>query len=138
MPIGRDIDVPSIVTVTEDMTTGGQIWTRTYTRRHGFPQVIHSSKRFAGPTGLEEYVGFGVCMALNVLVEDRSLRFRSAGYFLQAGSLRVRLPDWATPGTLTVGHRELGDGEFLFTLAIHHPRFGRLIDQAAVFREVMP
>jgi hypothetical protein len=138
LPAGRDIDVPFIVTVTEEVATGGQIWTRICTRRHRFPQVIHSSKRFSGPTGLEEYVGFGVSMALVILVEDGSLRFRSAGYFLQLGRLRIRLPDWATPGTLTVGHTDLGDGEFLFTLDIVHPRFGRLIEQAAVFREVTP
>jgi len=47
LPLSRDANVPSVVTVTEDMATGGQIWTRLYTRRRGFPQIIHSSKRFA-------------------------------------------------------------------------------------------
>ena len=59
------------------------IWTRLYARRRGFPQVMHSSKRFAGPTGLEEYVGYGVGMALTVHVEDGALVFRAAHYFLQ-------------------------------------------------------
>jgi hypothetical protein len=138
LPISTDTCVPSIVTVTEDAATGGQIWTRIYARRTGFPQVIHSSKRFAGPTGLEEYLGFGVGMALRIAVDGGALLFRSAGYFVQAGRLKVRLPAFLTPGALTVTHTDLGSGEFQFTLEIAHPRFGTLVRQAAVFREATP
>jgi hypothetical protein len=126
---------PMIVTVTEDAASGGQIWTRICARRDGFPQVIHSAKRFAGPTGLEEYVGFGVSMALRIAVEHEALVFHSVGYSLQLGPFRLPLPDWLTPGDLTVTHSDLGCGDFRFTLEIIHPRFGRLIRQSAVFRE---
>jgi hypothetical protein len=138
LPTGAETRVPMIVTVTEDAATGGQIWTRICTRRNGFPQVIHSSKRFSGPTGIEEYVGFGICMALRIVVEDQALLFRSAGYFLQVGRLRLPLPAFLTPGVLTVTHSDLGGGKFQFTLEIVHPRFGLLIRQSAVFREAMP
>ena len=83
LPLTRNVHVPSVVTVTEDTATGGQIWTRLYGRRDGFPQVIHSSKRFAGPTGLEEYVGRGVGMALTVYAREGALIFRSKDYFVQ-------------------------------------------------------
>jgi hypothetical protein len=138
LPLSRDAHVPSVVTVTEDIATKGQHWTRLYARRHGFPQVVHSSKRFAGPTGLEEYVGYGVGMALTIHVEDSALIFRAAHYFVQIGGFRLRLPKWLTPGALAVTHAELGDGRFLFRLDITHPRLGRLICQTAAFREAHP
>ena len=157
LPLVRDAHAPSVVTVTEDVATRGQHWTRLYARRRGFPQVVHSSKRFAGPTGLEEYVGCGVGMALTIHVEahvpekwepvfreghaqkqEYALVFRAAHYFLQIGRFRLRLPAWATPGALAVTHAELGDGRFLFKLDITHPRLGRLICQTAAFREAHP
>jgi hypothetical protein len=130
------LHVPTVVTVTGGM--GGQIWTRLYSRRNGFPQVIHSSKRFAGPTGLEEYVGSGVGMALTVYARDGALIFRSQNYFLQLFGRRFVLPDWLTPGTLYVTHADLPDGKFSFTLQIFHPRLGLVIRQMAIFREVGP
>jgi hypothetical protein len=138
LPVSRDAHAPSVVTVTEDVAAQGQHWTRLYARRCGFPHIVHSSKRFAGPTGLEEYVGSGVGMALTIHVERSALIFRAAHYFLQFGRLRIRLPAWATPGALSVTHAELGDGRFLFKLDIVHPRLGRLICQTAAFKEARP
>jgi hypothetical protein len=138
LPTAAETQVPMIVTVTEDVATDGQIWTRICARRNGFPQVIHSSKRFSGATGLEEYVGFGVSMALRIAVEGEALLFRSAGYSVQLGVWRLKLPAFLTPGALTVAHTDLGGGEFRFTLEVIHPRFGRLVRQSAVFREATP
>jgi hypothetical protein len=137
LPLSRLGGVPAVVSVTEDMVTGGQIWTRLYARRDGFPQIIHSSKRFAGPTGLEEYVGRGIGMELTVHVERGMLLFRSARYFFRLGRFSLHLPAWLTPGALTVTHAELGDGRFSFGLDVAHPLFGLIIHQQAVFREVM-
>jgi hypothetical protein len=138
LPLSREAHTPSVVTVTEDIASAGQHWKRLYARRSGFPQVVHSSKRFAGPTGLEEYVGCGVGMALTIHVEDAALIFRAANYFLQIARWRLRLPAWATPGALAVTHAELGDGRFLFKLEVTHPRLGRLICQTAAFQEAQP
>ena len=132
------VHVASVVTVTEDMATGGQIWTRLYARRKGFPRVIHSCKRFAGPTGLEEYVGRGVGMTLTVYAREGALVFRSKNYFLELFGRRLCLPEWLTPGTLYVTHAELPDGKFSFILQIFHPRFGLLLRQMAIFREIAP
>lgn len=125
----------SVVTVTEDAVGQGQVWSRMYVRADGFPQVIHSAKRFAGPTGLEEHVGAGVGMALNVTAENDALVFRSAFYFATLLGLRIRLPRWTEPGALTITHRDLGEGRFAFTLALDHPWLGRLLGQDAIFRD---
>jgi hypothetical protein len=135
LPICLDTDVASVVTVTEDGATGGQIWTRLYAKRDGFPQVIHSAKRFDGPTGLEEYVGYGVSMALRLTVEQGALAFRSAGYDLRFGRIRLPLPSWLSPGDLTVTHRETGAGAFEFALRLEHPLFGELLHQSGHYRD---
>jgi hypothetical protein len=137
LPTASETGVPLVVTVTEDAASGGQVWTRICARKRGFPQVIHSAKRFAGPTGLEEYVGFGISMALRLSVEREALVFRSAGYFVGLGRLRLPLPEWLTPGALTVSHADLGDGAFRFTLGVVHPRYGEIVRQSAAFREAV-
>ncbi|MGJ4927944.1 DUF4166 domain-containing protein [Bradyrhizobium sp. HKCCYLS2038] len=138
LPTSANVGVPMIVAVTEDAASGGQIWTRICGRPHGFPQVIHSAKRFAGPTGLEEYLGWGLSMSLRVHVTDGALVFQSAGYTVSFAGRRWMLPSWLTPGDLTVTHSDLGAGAFRFALEIVHPRFGRIIRQSAVFRESTP
>jgi Domain of unknown function (DUF4166) len=136
LPLHSDIGVAAVVTVTEDARVRGQVWTRLYARRRGFPQVIHTSKRFQGPTGLEEYLGYGVGMSLAVTVEDGAIVFRSVDYFFDLFGLRLKLPALLSPGDLTIKHAETGAGRFSFTLDLTHKRLGLLIRQQALFHEV--
>ena len=135
LPVSRDTDVPAVVSVSEDHRSGGQVWSRLYGRRNGFPQVIHSAKRFAGVTGIEEYVGHGVGMALKVEALADGLRFISDHYFLTIAGRRLRLPRWIEPGQTVVEHHDLGHGCFRFSLMLHHPWLGRLVEQHALFRD---
>ena len=135
LPLSRDTGAPSVITVTEDVAGDGQNWTRIYARRSGFPQIVHSSKRFCGPTGLEEHLGHGLSMALAVAVEDGALVFRSAGYALDLGRLRLALPRALWPGRLTVRHEDRGGGAFAFSLTLDHPLLGRLLHQAGLYRD---
>lgn len=135
LPLGRDEGVAAVVTVTEDGASGGQVWTRMYARPCGFPQVIHSAKRFAGPTGLEEYLGAGFGIALRVEPAGAGIRFTSDHYFVRLAGLRLRLPRWLGPGALTIDHADLGEGRFTFTLALRHRLLGQLIHQVGHFRD---
>ena len=136
LPTSRDTDVPSVVTVTEDGAGAGQMWTVLYGRRRGFPQIIHSAKRFSGPTGLEEYLGYGVAIALTLRVREGTLVFRSEHYSVTALGRRIALPGWISPGVLTVTHTEMGAGRFRFALELVHPLIGALIHQTVEFEEV--
>ena len=136
LPLHRDIEVPATVSVSEDPAGGGQFWTRIYGRRDGFPQVIHSSKRFCGPTGLEEYVGRGFGVALRVEVEGEALHFVSDHYFLSLLGLRLRLPRWLAPGALRVSHVDCNHGWFAFVLVLRHRLLGELIRQTVMFAEL--
>lgn len=133
LPLTDGATGPAVVIVTEDAGLGGQSWLRIYARPGRFPQAIHSAKRFSGPTGLEEYVGCGIGMALRVSVEERALAFRSAGYFLQIARWRLPIPRLLHPGQMQIVHRDLGAGSFEFSLSLTHRLFGRLVHQAALF-----
>ncbi|MGB0748055.1 MAG: DUF4166 domain-containing protein [Magnetospiraceae bacterium] len=139
LPLGDEIGVPAVVSVTEDPQGGGQFWTRIYGRRHGFPQVITSSKRFSGPTGMTEYLGYGLGIALKVTADPRGLSFHSDHYVLTLGGTRLALPRWLGnllgPGALTIRHEDRGDGSFYFILRLRHPLFGTSLEQWGLFRE---
>jgi hypothetical protein len=135
LPLFTDTPAPSVVTVTEDVARGGQIWTRLYARRSGFPQIIQSAKLFQGLTGLEECVGCGIGMALRTQQVDGALQFHSDHYFLRLRRLRLTIPRWMTPGAITVTHRENGDRRFVFALEVRHPLFGLVLSQRAIFRD---
>ena len=137
LPLRSISRAAAAVVVTEDMERAGQAWTRLYHEKGRPPQVIRSTKRFAGPTGLEECVGAGIGMALAASVEDRAMVFRSLEYFWRIGGRRLHIPGWLTPGRIAVIHREERQGRFSFTLIVVHPLFGETIRQVAFFRDAL-
>jgi Domain of unknown function (DUF4166) len=135
LPLEQGRGAAAVVTVTEHAPSGGQVWTRVYARRGGFPQVIHSAKMFAGPTGLEEYIGLGIGIALIAQGSERGITFVSDHCFLKFGRWRLRLPRLLTPGVLRIDHLDRSDGQFLFVLDLWHPLFGELIHQVGLFAD---
>ena len=134
---------PAAVAVTEDRVGQGQVWTRCYMRPDGFPQTLHSAKRFTGATGLEEHLGFGIVMALRVTAIPSGLRFVSDHYAWRWGPMNLRLPRLLEPGRLVIEHRDLGvgpqgQGRFAFSLNLRHALLGHLMHQVAEFDDPHP
>ena len=136
LPLNTAAGGGALVSVSEESTSGGQCWTRIYARPGHFPQVIHSAKRFCGPTGLEEYLGRGLGMALRVQALDDGIAFVSDHYFLSIARRRLRLPRFLAPGVTTVTHRQVAGSSFVFGLELHHPWAGTLINQQILFDDV--
>lgn len=132
LPVSRATGLESAVAVTEDRTSGGQFWTRIYLRERGFPQVIHSVKRFGGPTGIEECVGAGIVMALKLSVEEGALVFRSCGFGIALGRWRLPLPALFE---VTVTHTQIHVASFRFTLSLTSSMTGELLYQEAEYTE---
>jgi Domain of unknown function (DUF4166) len=133
----------AIVAVTADQAAQGevaQVWSRHYSRAIGFPQTIYSTKRFAGPTGLEERLGpgLGQCIGITLRLqgEENALHFISAGYFLWLFGTRIWLPKWLEPGEMVVSHEKVSTTDFIFRLKLTHPRFGLLVEQACLFHDM--
>ena len=135
--LDRDGDLPCLVTVGEDTDDGRQAWTLLHARRHGFPQVIHSAKHFAGPSGLEEHVGRGLGFSLRLSAAPDGLTSHAERYLLALAGRRLWLPRWLTPGRLTVRHVSVDFRCFIFTLTLDSPRLGRLVEQVIAFEEVV-
>ena len=127
---------PATVIVAENATLGAQTWTRIYACEGSFPQVITSAKRFRGPTGLEECLGYGLLMRLRLLEDDGALVFSSTGYAVEWFGRAIALPAWLAPGRCDVIHRDVGHNQFTFTLELQHGLFGLLVRQVAIFNEV--
>jgi hypothetical protein len=139
LPLERDNrGAAAVVMVTERPDGCGQFWTREYVRAHGFPQVIHSTKRFSGATGIEETVGCGVTMSLRLRALPGALFFLSHRYFVRIGALRLPVPGHLLLGRIAVGHIDRGGGAFEFTLDVIHPLLGRIICQRALFYDLSP
>jgi hypothetical protein len=105
----------------------GAVWDRAYRKAGGAWQHVRSVKRQEGGA-LYECAG-PIWMRLRLEERGGALAFISTGFFLALGRLRLRLPDWLTPGQLTVTHTDHGEGRFAFALTCRHPLFGAVFDQ---------
>lgn len=81
-----------------------------------------------------ECVGGGFGMKLAVTARDGELHFESYRYFWSAFGVTVPLPHWLAPGRTHVIHKDLGGGDFQFTISMVHKQLGETFYQQGVFR----
>ena len=127
--------VPTEVRVASN-DRGGVVWERRlHVPGRDTARIVRSTKE-PGPGGaLMERTDGGLAMQLDVFEEDGALVFSSRRYCLVLAGLRLPVPWWLTPGTCRVEHRDLGAGQFRFTLSMVHPWWGRTFHQSGVFAD---
>jgi hypothetical protein len=129
----RGTHVPVTVMLSLDREGAGVVWRRLYRFPGRRPVICVSVKKATGADGLIECVGGGIGMWLRLSERAGALNFRSTGYFWSLGGWRLVLPDWLTPGVLTVVHSDEGRGRFRFAISVVHPLFGETFFQDGVF-----
>jgi len=129
----RGARVPVRVTLSLDSDGTGVVWRRTYRFPGRRAITCVSVKKATENDGLIECVGGGIGMWLRLSERAGALHFRSTGYFWAIGRRRLTLPDWLTPGALTVVHSDEGLGRFRFRISVVHPLLGETFFQDGVF-----
>ena len=135
LPLDTKEGDATIVSVLDNATGNGQIWSRLYARQAGVPQVIQSTKTFSGPTGLEEFIGLGLSIPLALHATNRGLEFKSSTIRLNMLGRTITSPRQICAGLLKVVHRDEGDDEFTFIMSLEHPVFGDLMYLEARYRD---
>jgi hypothetical protein len=124
---------------------GNHVEARVHVRHHGYgvdwireylwaggTDVVRSTKVVDAGARLIEKLPARLCMPLLTYEERGALHFVSQGYYFDLG-VKLRLPDFFTPGVTHVEHIDLGHGWFRFTMAVTHPVFGEMFFQTGRF-----
>ena len=126
-------EVPMEVALSRHAVSGVS-WQRTYFYPQRKPYVVTSVKRESKKGEMTECVGGGFGMKLAVSAQNGELHFESYRYFWQLGDIVVPLPHWLSPGKTHVIHKDLGGGDFNFTISMVHRQLGETFYQTGTFR----
>ncbi|TQV72121.1 DUF4166 domain-containing protein [Aliikangiella marina] len=129
------MNVPMKVHVYENSILGGMTWDRFYQYQNKPVNRVKSTKVIQANGVLVEVVGCGFGMKLNPSESAGAIVFESDYFFLQLGKKRIKIPDWLTPGKMTVSQRALSDEWFEFKLDVTHKLLGRTYYQIGQFSE---
>ena len=127
-------DIPMEVALSKKPGKSGVYWQRSYYYPARKPYVVTSVKRESEAGEMLECVGGGFGMKLRVYAQDGELHFESYRYFWSCLGLRMPLPHWISPGKTHVVHKDLGEGNFMFTISMVHEQLGETFFQQGVFR----
>ncbi len=124
-------DIPMQVALFKRKGKTGVFWQRTYFFEQRKPYIVTSAKKESAKGEMLECVGAGFGMKLHVYEQDGDLHFKSYRYFWNV----VPLPHWLSPGATHVIHKDLGEGNFMFTISMVHPQLGETFFQQGVFHK---
>ncbi|MES9833196.1 MAG: DUF4166 domain-containing protein [Candidatus Thiodiazotropha sp. DIVDIV] len=98
------------------------------------PQVIFQSRmeHLAG-NEIIEYVKYGMGIRMALFEDNHSLVYKSLGYVLRIGRLKLPIPNWMILGNATIVERATSDTLLHLDFEIVHPLFGKTFSYAGEF-----
>lgn len=85
-----------------------------------------------------EYVKYGMGIRMALFEENHSLVYKSLGYVLRIGRLKLPIPNWMILGNATIVERAISDTLLHLDFKIVHPLFGKTFSYAGEFAIVNP
>lgn len=135
----QDENVKTTVTVAKT-DNNLRCWHRLFIFPSGYEQLVQTSKVMDSKLGFIDAVGARgekrLATKMRVWAKDQSLFFESKTYILRFKHFNLQIPGFLTPGTLFAEHRDLGEGNFRYTLEFNHPFWGQTFYQDGIFKMV--
>lgn len=123
---------PSIVEV-DLMAPGVRSWGRSYTGVRG-DMRLDTVKTERGNL-IEERSGI-LAIVLAPEIRENSVVLRSSRFEIAIGPVRIPIPQWLSPGRLTVEHRHEEDGRFVFDMRLTNRRLGDIFIHRGLYEDV--
>jgi Domain of unknown function (DUF4166) len=107
-----------------DATGNALNWQRNIRYPDGKTDCFYSRMCYAADHELNEYIGFGFGLRLQLQVSDGDLIYRGINHFWQWQQLKISIPNWLLLGTAIIKEHAISENSFYLDFTLTHPLWG--------------
>jgi hypothetical protein len=130
----RGKNIPTVVkNWTSSSNSKAMYWYRTLHFPNRSPVIFQSRMEHLKENKIVEYVRYGLGIRMALFEEDQALVYKSQGYILKLGELKLTIPDWMILGHARIVEKALTEKMLHLDFEIVHPLFGKTFSYTGVF-----